>query len=74
MSLTDSGSATSRWRDRLEWAGNRLPDLATPFLAGTFLVMLLSQLAVWRGWSVQETLGGVGQGSGEVTVQSPRPF
>lgn len=44
------------WLDRLERAGNRLPDPATLFLAGTLMVMVLSQLAVWLGWSVEKTV------------------
>jgi aminobenzoyl-glutamate transport protein len=39
------------WLDRLESAGNRLPDPATLFLAGTLAIMVLSQLAVTLGWS-----------------------
>ncbi|MCU0835614.1 MAG: AbgT family transporter [Chromatiaceae bacterium] len=34
------------WLDRLGRAGNRLPDPAMLFLAGTLVVMLLSHLAV----------------------------
>jgi aminobenzoyl-glutamate transport protein len=36
----------------VERAGNRLPDPATLFLAGTLLLMLLSDLAVRLGWQV----------------------
>jgi len=44
------------WLDRLERAGNRLPDPATLFLAGTLVVMGLSHLAVTLGWSVEKTV------------------
>ncbi|MGB5199480.1 MAG: AbgT family transporter, partial [Sedimenticolaceae bacterium] len=44
------------WLDRLERAGNRLPDPATLFLIGTLLIMLLSQLAVSAGWSVDKVV------------------
>ncbi len=44
------------WLDRLERAGNRLPDPATLFLIGTLLIILLSQLAVSAGWSVDKVV------------------
>ena len=44
------------WLDRLERAGNRLPDPATLFLIGTLLIILLSQLAVSAGWSVEKVV------------------
>jgi aminobenzoyl-glutamate transport protein len=47
---------SNAWLDRLERAGNRLPDPATLFLIGTLLIMLLSQLAVIWGWSVEKTI------------------
>jgi aminobenzoyl-glutamate transport protein len=50
----------SGWLDRIEGAGNRLPDPATLFLAGTLVVMLLSQLAVSLDWSVVKTVRGDG--------------
>lgn len=40
----------------IEQLGNRLPDPATLFLIGTFVVMGLSQLAVMRGWEVEKTV------------------
>jgi aminobenzoyl-glutamate transport protein len=43
-----------RLLDRLERGGNRLPEPATLFLAGTLGVMLLSHLAVVLGWSVEK--------------------
>ena len=45
------------WLDRVERAGNRLPDPATLFLAGTLLLMLLSDLAVRLGWQVTRPYG-----------------
>ncbi len=42
--------------DRVERAGDRLPDPATLFLIGTLLVMLLSQLAVMLDWQVMKTV------------------
>ncbi|MDJ0741028.1 MAG: AbgT family transporter [Gammaproteobacteria bacterium] len=45
---------SSDWLDRLERAGNRLPDPATLFLIGTLAIMLLSQFAVSAGWSVDK--------------------
>jgi aminobenzoyl-glutamate transport protein len=50
----------SGWLDRIEGAGNRLPDPATLFLAGTLAVMLLSQLAVSLDWSVVKSVQGDG--------------
>ena len=44
------------WLNRVERVGNRLPDPSTLFALGTLVVMLLSQLAVWLGWSVTRTL------------------
>ena len=52
LSQLDVYSA-SGWLDRIERAGNRLPDPATLFLLGTLVLMLLSQLAVWLDWQVQ---------------------
>ncbi len=49
------------WLDRVERAGNRLPDAATLFALGTLLLMLLSQLAVWLGWQVQRSVERDGQ-------------
>ncbi len=40
----------------IERIGNRLPDPATLFVIGTVLVMLLSQLAVSSGWTVDATM------------------
>ena len=45
-----------KFLDRVERAGNALPDPATLFLVGALLVMLLSQVAVVAGWEVQKTV------------------
>lgn len=42
--------------DRIERVGNALPDPATLFLVGAFLVVAASQVAVWLEWSVEKTL------------------
>jgi aminobenzoyl-glutamate transport protein len=42
--------------DRIERAGNALPDPATLFFAGAVLVMLLSHLAVAADWEVSKTV------------------
>lgn len=42
-----------RFLDRLERAGNALPHPATLFALALLLVMLLSQLASWAGWTVE---------------------
>ena len=49
------------WLDRVERAGDRLPDPATLFLIGTLVVMLLSQLAVALDWQVTKTVQQDGQ-------------
>lgn len=38
--------------DKIEWVGNKLPDPAILFLAGAFLVMVLSAVASFTGWEV----------------------
>ena len=55
------GNTSGGWLDRVERAGNRLPDPATLFALGTLLLMLLSQLAVWLGWQVQRSVERDGQ-------------
>jgi len=47
-------SPLERWLDGLERAGNRLPDPATLFLGGSLLIMVVSHLAAWLGWSVEK--------------------
>lgn len=42
---------------RIETIGNRLPDPATLFLAGTILVFVLSCLAALLNWNVESPLG-----------------
>jgi aminobenzoyl-glutamate transport protein len=44
------------WLDRIERAGNALPDPATLFLIGAVLVVLLSQLAASLDWTVERTV------------------
>jgi len=39
--------------DLIEWIGNKLPDPAVLFLIGAVVVMILSQVAVSSGWTVQ---------------------
>ncbi len=39
---------------RVERLGNRLPDPATLFIVGAVLVMVISQIGAWRGWSVEK--------------------
>ncbi len=64
--MTDANTTGHQWLDRLEQTGNRLPDPVTLFLAGTAMVMLLSQLAVVLDWSVEKTLSGTGHGGNEM--------
>jgi aminobenzoyl-glutamate transport protein len=53
--LTSPGFAS--WvLDWIERAGNRLPDPITLFIGGAILVMVLSQIAVWQGWSVEKVV------------------
>jgi aminobenzoyl-glutamate transport protein len=56
-----NGISGGGWLDRVERAGNRLPDPATLFALGTLLLMMLSQLAVWLGWHVQRSVEREGQ-------------
>jgi len=51
-----SAAPRSSWLDRIERAGNTLPDPATLFLLGALLVMGLSQLAVSFEWSAAKTV------------------
>ncbi len=44
------------WLDRLERAGNALPDPATLFLLGALAVAALSQVAANSGWTVERTV------------------
>lgn len=45
-----SGTAILDWIERL---GNRLPDPVTLFIVGTLLIMVLSDVGVRAGWSVE---------------------
>ncbi len=42
--------------DRIERLGNALPDPVTLFIGGALLVMVLSQVADWAGWTVEKTV------------------
>lgn len=44
----------SNWLDWIERAGNRLPHPMTLFIVGAVVVLLLSQIAAWSGWSVEK--------------------
>ena len=59
--MNSIGNGGAGWLNRVERAGNRLPDPATLFALGTLLLMLLSQLAVWLGWQVQRSVERDGQ-------------
>ncbi|MGB5831688.1 MAG: AbgT family transporter [Thiohalocapsa sp.] len=59
-------TSNGRWLDRIERAGNRLPDPATLFLLGTLVLMLLSQLSVWLDWYVQRDV----ERDGELVVET----
>ena len=43
----------------VERIGNRLPDPVTLFLLGALLVLVLSQLGAWLGWSAVNPTSGV---------------
>lgn len=43
--------------DRIEAVGNRLPHPVTLFIAGTVVVIVLAELAVYCNWTVQSPLG-----------------
>ncbi len=59
--MNSIGNGSTGWLNRVERAGNRLPDAATLFALGTLLLMLVSQLAVWLGWQVQRSVERDGQ-------------
>lgn len=52
----------SRWLERVERAGNALPHPVTLFALALAMVMVVSQLAAWAGWSVQRPAAGQGDG------------
>ncbi len=39
--------------DFVEWLGNKLPEPATLFVIGAAIVMIVSQIGEWQGWTVQ---------------------
>jgi len=53
---TARGGAPGGVLGLIERVGNRLPDPATLFLLATVLVIVVSQLAVSAGWSVEKTV------------------
>lgn len=54
-SAPEPPSFVSRLLNAVERAGNRLPDPMTLFIAGTIIVMVMSEIAVSAGWSVEKT-------------------
>ncbi len=40
--------------DLVEWVGNKLPDPVMLFFGGAILVMVLSGIGKWAGWSVEK--------------------
>jgi len=42
--------------DWIELIGNKLPDPATLFVIGAVVVVILSQIAAWQGWTVTKTV------------------
>lgn len=53
MSATPRSKTGIGILDAIEWVGNKLPEPAMLFLLGTLLVMVLSQIAVSTGMTVQ---------------------
>ena len=49
-------SAAGGWLDRIERAGNALPDPATLFAIGALLVALGSELAFRLDWQIEKTV------------------
>lgn len=54
--MDDSSTFPDRLLDRLERMGNALPHPVTLFVCALLLVMVISQLAAWAGWSAQRPL------------------
>jgi aminobenzoyl-glutamate transport protein len=51
-----TGSARPGWLDRLERAGNALPDPTTLFAVGALLVVIGAEVAARLDWSVERTV------------------
>ena len=68
-----NGASRGGWLDRIERAGNALPDPATLFAIGALLVALGSELA-WRfDWQVEKTISRPGSEQTEtVMLQATR--
>ena len=44
--------------DWIEWLGNKLPDPISLFVIGAVLVLICSEVATRRGWSVENPVSG----------------
>lgn len=65
QSATAPASLQSRLLDWIERLGNRLPHPMTLFIIGAIVVLILSQIAAWSGWSVEgERAVGLLEGEG----------
>ncbi|HVH20049.1 MAG TPA: AbgT family transporter, partial [Myxococcota bacterium] len=68
-----NGASRGGWLDRIERAGNALPDPATLFAIGALLVALGSELAWQLDWQVEKTISRPGSEQTEtVTLQATR--
>ena len=52
----ESPPPKTRWLDRIERVGNRLPHPMTLFIIGALLVLVISQIAASNGWMVERTV------------------
>ncbi len=57
--------------DFVEWLGNKLPEPATLFVIGAIIVMFVSQIGEWQGWTVQPVVprAVVNAETGERTIE-----
>jgi aminobenzoyl-glutamate transport protein len=67
-----NGAARGGWLDRIERAGNALPDPATLFAIGALLVALGSELAWQLDWQVEKTISPGSDVTESVTVRATR--